>query len=1046
MNALNYFNIYNASAGSGKTFTLVKEYLKILFASNNPNYFKNILAITFTNKAVAEMKERIIETLMQFSEETILAIPNSMFNSICDELNMQPIELHKKSERLLYTIIHNYAAFDISTIDGFTHKLIRTFAYDLKLPLNFEVELDQEALLNEAVDSLIAKAGTDKALTKVLVDFAIEKADDDKSWDVSYDFNNIAKLLVNENDIPFIETLKDKTLEDFNALKTILREKIKHAENTIIENAISVLTLIEQAGLEHSDFSRGTLPNHFIKASELNLDSLYSNNLEKNIEEKTGIYTKTLKPDLATIIDSILPQIEVYYKTIKTFVFQIKFLKNFYKNITPLSILNAINNELTILKTDQNKILISEFNNIISNEIKNQPTPFIYERIGEKFKHYFIDEFQDTSQLQWENLIPLIDNALSTENGTAMLVGDAKQAIYRWRGGKAEQFIDLFNEKSMPFVVKQNVKDLKSNYRSFKDIVDFNNSFFKYLSTLIFTKKEYQNLYENAHQNTFLQHSGYVELSFLDIEKEDDRDEIFTENVLETIDRCLENGFNLEDICILVRKKKEGVAIANYLSQHHIPIISSETLLIYNSPEVVFVNNVISLLIQPKNNELKMVVLNYLASLFEIENKHEFFINHLNVSLSQLFKSFEDFDVYLNNNYLLQLPLFDLVETIIRSFDLVKTNNAYVQFYLDVVLEFSEKKGSDIASFLDYFDKKKETLSIVSPKGQNAVQIMTIHKSKGLEFPVVIFPYADLDIYKELNPKEWFPINKETYHGFSHTLLNFNKDFENFDGAGIDIFNNHTCEQELDNINLLYVTLTRAIEQLYIISTKNTSSKKEVNDKKYSGLFISYLEYIGVWNDTQTIYSFGKPETIESKTKVDLKENIIQNTFISTSKEIHNIKFVTKSGYLWDTTQQEAIEKGNLIHDMMSFIKTKEDIDFVINDFIDASLINKEQANVLKEKMVEIVNHPLLEKYYENDLKIYNERDIISKQGIILRPDKIVINSKGEVVIMDYKSGLEDKKHMQQLQSYQNVLEEMNLITVKKILVYISDTIFVRIV
>ena len=1046
MNALNYFNIYNASAGSGKTFTLVKEYLKILFASNNPNYFKNILAITFTNKAVAEMKERIIETLMQFSEETILAIPNSMFNSICDELNMQPIELHKKSERLLYTIIHNYAAFDISTIDGFTHKLIRTFAYDLKLPLNFEVELDQKALLNEAVDSLIAKAGTDKALTKVLVDFAIEKADDDKSWDVSYDFNNIAKLLVNENDIPFIETLKDKTLEDFNALKTILREKIKHAENTIIENAISVLTLIEQAGLEHSDFSRGTLPNHFIKASELNLDSLYSNNLEKNIEEKTGIYTKTLKPDLATIIDSILPQIEVYYKTIKTFVFQIKFLKNFYKNITPLSILNAINNELTILKTDQNKILISEFNNIISNEIKNQPTPFIYERIGEKFKHYFIDEFQDTSQLQWENLIPLIDNALSTENGTAMLVGDAKQAIYRWRGGKAEQFIDLFNEKSMPFVVKQNVKDLKSNYRSFKDIVDFNNSFFKYLSTLIFTKKEYQNLYENAHQNTFLQHSGYVELSFLDIEKEDDRDEIFTENVLETIDRCLENGFNLEDICILVRKKKEGVAIANYLSQHHIPIISSETLLIYNSPEVVFVNNVISLLIQPKNNELKMVVLNYLASLFEIENKHEFFINHLNVSLSQLFKSFEDFDVYLNNNYLLQLPLFDLVETIIRSFDLVKTNNAYVQFYLDVVLEFSEKKGSDIASFLDYFDKKKETLSIVSPKGQNAVQIMTIHKSKGLEFPVVIFPYADLDIYKELNPKEWFPINKETYHGFSHTLLNFNKDFENFDGAGIDIFNNHTCEQELDNINLLYVTLTRAIEQLYIISTKNTSSKKEVNDKKYSGLFISYLEYIGVWNDTQTIYSFGKPETIESKTKVDLKENIIQNTFISTSKEIHNIKFVTKSGYLWDTTQQEAIEKGNLIHDMMSFIKTKEDIDFVINDFIDASLINKEQANVLKEKMVEIVNHPLLEKYYENDLKIYNERDIISKQGIILRPDKIVINSKGEVVIMDYKSGLEDKKHMQQLQSYQNVLEEMNLITVKKILVYISDTIFVRIV
>src|SRR5690606_10705293 len=234
----------------------------------------------------------IIVTLIQFSEETILTNPNSMFTSICKELHMQPVELHKKSGKILHTILHNYAAFDISTIDGFTHKLIRTFAFDLKLPLNFEVELEQDALLNEAVDSLIAKAGMDKAITKVLVDFAIEKADDDKSWDVSYDLNKIAKLLVNENDIPFIETIKDKTLEDFNRLKTTLREKIKVAENTILQNALNALTLISEAGLEHSDFSRGTLPNHFKKASELNLDGLYSNNLENNIKERTGIYTK----------------------------------------------------------------------------------------------------------------------------------------------------------------------------------------------------------------------------------------------------------------------------------------------------------------------------------------------------------------------------------------------------------------------------------------------------------------------------------------------------------------------------------------------------------------------------------------------------------------------------------------------------------------------------------------------------------------------------------------------------------------------------------
>jgi len=414
-----------------------------------------------------------------------------------------------------------------------------------------------------------------------------------------------------------------------------------------------------------------------------------------------------------------------------------------------------------------------------------------------------------------------------------------------------------------------------------------------------------------------------------------------------------------------------------------------------------------------------MAVLNYLASLFEVENKHGFFINHLNMSLSQLFVSFQAFNIHINHHYLLQLPLFDAVETILRSFGLINTSNAYIQFYLDVVLEFSEKKGSNIASFLDYFETKKETLSIVSPKGQNAVQVMTIHKSKGLEFPVVIFPYADLDIYREVEPKEWFSINKETYNGFTHTLLNFNKDFEDYEGNGTEIFINHKSEQELDNINLLYVTLTRAVEQLYIISTQNTSSKSDVNNKKYSGLFINYLEHIGVWNDSQSVYSFGVPRAIETRhlKETELKENRAQQRFISTSKETHNIKVVTNSGYLWDTDQEQAIEKGNLVHNMMSFIKTKDDIDFVINDFMGASLIDNEQARILKSKIIDIVNHPELETYFNTTSTIYNERDIISKQGIILRPDRIIINPKNEVVIIDYKSGREDKIHLQQLQS-----------------------------
>ena len=1037
------FTIYNASAGSGKTFTLVKAYLKILLQSNNTEQFKRILAITFTNKAVAEMKERIIKMLKSFSDKAILAQQDPMFETICAELNITPEEAHKKSGLLLNTILHNYAAFDISTIDGFTHKIIRTFAHDLRLPLNFEVELDQDALLTEAVDSLIAKAGTDAALTKVLVDFAIEKADDDKSWDVAFDFNKIAKLLTNENDIPYINTLKDKTLNDFKALKTQLKKEMAALENHIVETAQNILNLFKEAQLEFNDFSSGYIPKHFNKLADKNFEVTFGNKWQEDLENST-LYPKRVSPQIAATIEQLQPQIASAFNLTMQAVFHLKLLKAIYKNTTPLSVLNAINNELQSLKMEQNKMLISEFNSIISNQIKNQPTPFIYERLGEKFKHYFIDEFQDTSQMQWENLIPLLDNSLASENGSSMLVGDAKQAIYRWRGGKAEQFIDLFNKKSSPFpALEATVENLEANFRSFQEVVTFNNGFFHFIASQVFGKDAYKNLYENAPQTISKTEKGYVEISFLNIEKEDDRDAAFCKSVLDTIHQCKENGISLQEICVLVRKKKEGVAIANYLNQNNIPIISSETLLLSNAPEVVFVTQVLALLIQPKNNEIKIAVLSFLASKFNVENKHDFFSSHLNLTAPQLFKSFEAFGIQVNMHQLLQLPLFDLAETIVRSFCLVEKSNAYVQFYLDVVLDFSQKKGSDIAGFLDYFDKKKDSLSIVSPIGQDAVQIMTIHKSKGLEFPVVIFPYADLDIYKKMEAKEWFPINKEVYNGFSHTLLDFNKDFEHFGAAGLEIFNTHKSEQELDNINLLYVVLTRAVEQLYIISSTETASNGTVTFKKYSGLLINYLKHLGMWNDLQTTYTFGSQKRPNAPKKAST-EHTVQTEFISTSKESHNIKVVTKSAMLWDSSKEEALEKGNLIHNIMAKIITKNDVELAITDYLVNAIITTDQAKKLTEIVTQIVTHPALCMYYHENLTVYNERDIISKEGLILRPDRVVFVTNNEAVIIDYKTGMQDRNHEQQLQSYQDVLLDMNIRVTKKMLVYINEAVLVK--
>ncbi|MGY0391108.1 UvrD-helicase domain-containing protein [Bizionia sp. KMM 8389] len=1038
--------IYNASAGSGKTYTLVKAYLSILLKSTGKQAFKTILAITFTNKAAGEMKSRIIEALIAFSSEDTQDSSNSMFEELCTDLDISAGDLQTKSAEVLDAIMHNYAAFDISTIDGFTHRIIRTFAHDLKLPLNFEVALDVESLLNEAVDRLISKAGTDKRLTKTLVDFAIEKADDDKSWDVSRDFYAISKLLINENDRPFIALLQDKTLDDFKTLKSTLTKELKKTKNLCIESATETLRLIENNGLEFENFSRKSLPNYFKKISESDFGpKIEDAKWVTDLLEGNTIYPKSkTDADTAATIENIQPQLIDFFTTTKTAVTHYGLLKAIYRNLTPLSVINAINKELQQIKEEQNVMLISEFNSVISQEIKNQPTPFIYERIGEKFKHYFIDEFQDTSSLQWQNLVPLLDNAIASKPGSLMLVGDAKQAIYRWRGGKAEQFIDLYNQNENPFHLEPKIIPLESNFRSFENVISFNNGFFKYLSETVFSHTDHINLYQEANQLIKKADSGYVQLEFLDFNDIDDKDLAYSESVYNTIESCLENGYKQADICILVRKKKEGIAIANYLTEKGLSIMSSETLLLNNSQNVQFINNVLRLILQPENQETKAAVLLHLADSYKITDKHQFLKKHISYNITDLFKQFESLDIIINYTELIQLSFYDLVETIIRQFNLIDESDAFVQYYMDVVLEFTEKQLADIGSFLNYFDSKNEKLSVVTPEGFQAIQIMTVHKSKGLEFPVVIFPFADMDIYREITPQEWFPINPETFNGFNYTLLNYNKAFENYGEAGAQIHHRHQTELELDNINILYVALTRPVEQLYIISKLDVNAKGVLNTKTYAGFFIGYLQQLRKWESNLLFYQFGTPQKI-SESKTTKTTPIIHNHFVSTPKETHNIKVVTRSASLWDTEQGKAIEKGNLIHDLMAEITTEADVDTVLVSFLDKGIISQDQETVLKETVLQIIHHPKLQEYFKDtQITVYNERDIISNDGSILRPDRLVINEQNEAIIIDYKSGKELPKHTQQLEKYEAILKVMNYQVIKKILIYINDSIAIK--
>ena len=552
------FTIYDASAGSGKTYTLVKEYLKIIFLSNKNDAYRNILAITFTNKAVHEMKSRVVDSLSEFANDNPSEKAMQLMETIHQETQLSVSKIKEKAKNIIKHLIHNYAAFDISTIDKFTHKVIRAFAHDLNLPITFEVSLDTESLLTEAVDALIAQAGEDEALTKLLIDFTMEKADDDKSWDVSKDIMDTGRLVLNENNREELKHFDQKTIADFTSIKQKLSKLNVDFEIDCTRLATEALSVISSCNIDEKSFSRGTFINH--------LNAIKDNNPKasdrKYIDFDDIAINKSAKD--RAVIEAVIPNLLQILKQVYAILETKNFYKAFLKNITPLSLLNTVSNELAKIQQEQNILSISEFNKLINDQIQNQPAPFIYERLGEKYRHFFIDEFQDTSQMQWQNLIPLIDNATSSQfddgaQGTLMIVGDPKQSIYRWRGGKAEQFIALSkNENPFNNKNKQSVS-LATNFRSYSEVVEFNNDFFGLLSQE-FSNEDYIDLYKNhSHQNTNHKKGGHVCISFISkIQKTDDdegeqtKSDLYLNAIVDKINNLKAINFNYQDIVILI--------------------------------------------------------------------------------------------------------------------------------------------------------------------------------------------------------------------------------------------------------------------------------------------------------------------------------------------------------------------------------------------------------------------------------------------------------------------------------------------------------------
>jgi len=985
------------------------------------------------------MKDRIVSGLEEISESSGKGI---LIQKLKEETGLDVNTIRLRAASVLQSILHNYSDFAVGTIDSFVHRIVRTFAFDLHLPVNFEIEMDSDKLLAQVIDLLISKAGTDTSITRALVEFTESKADDEKSWHIEKELFEFSKNLLTEEGVLHLEKLKNIDTGGFLSIRSSLSQSIHQFETSIQKLATSALALINRQGLEINAFYRGRSGTGawFSNLSAGYFDKIEPNSYVKTTYAEGKFYAEKTNEEDKIKIDSIKDQLSEAFHSIEAIVEKQQSLyylfKLISKNIYSLAVLNEIEKLLVEIKRQKNCIHISEFNKIISRIILNQPVPFIYERIGAKYMHYLIDEFQDTSVLQWQNILPLIENSLS-EGCTNMLVGDGKQAIYRWRGGEVEQFAQLpeiFLKEKSPFIAEReqilkrnyNEQQLNNNYRSKKEIVRFNNSLFGFLEDKLSGsyKRIYKNLAQEADQKNA---GGYISLSFIQ-DKEKDEQQLTLEKIYEIILQLQAEKFKLSDIAILCRTNKTGSIIAEFLTKKMIGVLSPDSLLLKNSRKVSFIESFLKHIQQPGDDITKVEILQYLIESNAIRANLPDLIKALNYRKTEGFNSLlKHYGFVFNHQQLLKLPLYELVEQLINIFQLGNSDFSSLIYFLDEVLAYSTKNNNNLYDFLAWWSIRKEKASMNVPAGANAVNIMTIHSSKGLEFPVVIFPFTGSLVTARGNL--WVDIVNQEIPNLSSVFLPLSKDLEKTSYA-------HLYEEEknktlLDTINLLYVALTRPEDRLYIINSQPSQHPETLHS--VTDILCVYLQHLQLWSENQNEYDFGS--------KTDYPDN--------NRKKINSIRLSMLQSFDWRAilkirANAPEAEFGLLVHAVLAKIRIAADLIPVLSQFLKEGIIDLKEQDELTTKIKRIIEHNKLAPYFRegNSLKI--ETEIILPNGERFRPDRVVLGSDTTAII-DYKTGTKADSHIKQIQNYGELLAQMGYRNVEKYLVYIEDEIVVKV-
>jgi len=1056
--------IYSASAGSGKTYKLTAIYLADLFKSRY-NYRK-ILAVTFTNKATAEMKSRILDHLHKLA-----AGEKSDYLADLIKSTAKPEEwIRKESSEILNSILHDYSRFSVTTIDSFFQKVLRAFARDIGLHSGFSIELDHSTILSVAVDEVIASAASDNQLKDWLITYAMANIDDEKSWNLKEGILRLAEELFKEKfkilSIEEQSKLADKKflLDYIDKIKTLSRL----FEKKLLDFGKKASEIYSRFDLSEDMFYRKGQGVPGLIRSLLSGNIKDPNSYVREIDHdpprwSTGSMSPQLQSAIGAGLDKTLLDVLHYYDEN---IVGYRSVESVLKNIYALGILSDVLKNVHQITTSENSFLLSDAGELLNLITQEDQSPFIYEKVGNRYENFMIDEFQDTSIIQWNNFKPLIDNSMA-EGHDNLVVGDVKQSIYRWRnsdwrilGQVLPEAIDNKRILSEP---------LTTNWRSRSNIISFNNTLFTIIPDQVDKSLageslpvSFKKLYAEAVQHDPLKNGGgYIRLEFITNDTENKSENVVLERLPSIIESLQDKGYKASDIGIIVRDGKEGARVLNTLidynnncsveskRKYNFNAVSNDSLLLSNSPVIIFIVSVISVVNNPHDYISRAVMLRFF--LMSVGN------NEAEKASLRSDKLVEISGTYLPDGYedfldeIRQMPLFEATESIIKFFHLgdYSWNVPFLNTFQDYIVSFTGNKNADIQSFLDWWEECGKKKSVVLPGNQEAIRILTIHKSKGLEFKAVILPFLswNLDHIASKQPILWVKPETPPFNELGILPVKYSKDLTNTIFA--DYYKEEKYSVYLDNINLLYVALTRARYVLYAFSVDNPRSENTIAGVLKSAISLSPEIFDDEkfvlnrhYSDATKVFEYG--EIPENKSVVLPKKELVSSTY-NVSKTMESLK-LKLHGENYFSSESQALRKkinyGKLMHEVFEGINTPADISAAVRKLVLEGKLAENESVEIEKKVIETISIPRVADWFLPENKVLTEAGILLPSGTTRRPDRVVFRD-GKTTIIDFKFGEERSHYAEQVDQYRNLLIEMGYKEIEAFIWYVDKNLIV---